>query len=380
VITRRDETGAAISSVSATWLQADMIESLRLQPGAIVFEAGSGGYNAELIAHVAGTEGRVVTVDIDPWVVRRTRRFTTEAGSGRVTVVETDAALGAPAHLVPRGGFDGSLITYNCWDIAPAWREQLAEGRRLVLPLEIGGYTRAITLERRGHVLHARHFTYCGFVRDQGQQARTVPVAGLLDGELTLRFENGIAAPTAGLEEALRGPRHKLATSVTMGAGAYFGSLQLYAATTLPTFCRLAAHQDTGVTGIVKDRDTPAILGDGSLAYLTHVQTRYGERPEDKKWEWFVHAFGEQGPQLAFPAQARSILHHALSTADQLTSLFPYPRSQEHTATALRLLARVGDRSSLDLLAPYRDNPAFASTAADIIRTINNRNVGKTRS
>ncbi|CAL9361177.1 Protein-L-isoaspartate O-methyltransferase [Streptomyces sp. enrichment culture] len=299
VITRRDATGTAISSVSAAWLQADMIENLCLMPGAIVFEAGSGGYNAELIAHVAGPEGRVVTLDIDPWVVRRTRRFLTEAGSGRVTVVEADAALGAPAHLVPRGGFDASMITYNCWDIAPAWREQLAEGGRLVLPLEIGGYARAIAFERRGQVLEARHFTYCGFVRDQGQQARTIPVTSLLDGELTLRFDNGDAAPTAGLEETLRGPRHDIATGITMGAGAYFGSLQLYAATTLPAFCRLAAHQDTGVTAIAKDRDAPAIVGDGSLAYLTHIQTRHGERPEDKEWEWVVHAFGKQGPQLA---------------------------------------------------------------------------------
>ncbi|MEU2358199.1 NUDIX domain-containing protein [Streptomyces misionensis] len=59
VITRRDETGTAISAVSAAWLQADMIEHLQLKPGAIVFEAGSGGYNAELIAHVTGPEGRV---------------------------------------------------------------------------------------------------------------------------------------------------------------------------------------------------------------------------------------------------------------------------------------------------------------------------------
>ncbi|MFF3501520.1 methyltransferase, FxLD system [Streptomyces sp. NPDC003247] len=301
VITRRDEAGAALSSVSSAWLQADMIENLCLKPGAIVFEAGSGGYNAELIAHVAGPDGRVVTVDIDPWVVRRTRRFTTEAGSGRVTVVEADAALGAPAHLVPRGGFDGSVITYSCWDIAPAWREQLAGGGRLVLPLEIGGYTRAIAFERRGQVLHARHFTYCGFVRDQGQQARATPVVSLLDGGLTLRFDDGAAAPTAGLEEALRGPRHEVATGVVMGAGVFFGSLQLYAATTLPSSCRLAAHQDPdeGVTGIAKDRDAPAIVGDASLAYLTHVQTQDGERPEDKEWEWVVHAFGKQGPQLA---------------------------------------------------------------------------------
>ncbi|PCG87203.1 methyltransferase, FxLD system [Streptomyces sp. WZ.A104] len=301
VVTRRDETGTAISSVSAAWLQADMIEHLRLEPGAVVFEAGSGGYNAELIAHVASA-GRVVTVDIDPWVVRRTRAFLTEAGSGRVTAVEADAALGAPARLLPRGGFDAGMITYNCWDIAPAWREQLAEGGRLVLPLEMGGYTRAVTFERRGEVLHARHFTYCGFVRDQGQQARPAPVVPLLDGALTLRFDDGATADTDGLEKALRGPRHEVTTGVTMtGANSYFGSLQLYAATTLPDFCRLVAHQDPteGVTGIAKDRDAPAIVGDASLAYLIHIQTKDGDRPEDKQWEWTVHAFGEQGPELA---------------------------------------------------------------------------------
>ncbi|CAM5605839.1 methyltransferase, FxLD system [Streptomyces diastaticus] len=302
VITRRDETGTAISSVSAAWLQADMIESLRLQPGATVFEAGSGGYNAELLAHAAGPGGRVESVDIDPWVVSRTRAFLTEAGSGRVTASEADAALGAPAHLVPRGGFDGSMITYNCWDIAPTWREQLAEGGRLVLPLEMGGYTRAIAFERRGEVLHARRFTYCGFVRDQGQQARPAPVAPLLDGALALRFDDGPVPRTEGLEEALRGRRHEVATGVTMGAtNSYFGSLQLFAATTAPGFCRLAVHQESAeaVTGIAKDRNAPAILCGSSLAYLIHVQTKDSGRREDKEWEWFAYAFGEQGPELA---------------------------------------------------------------------------------
>src|SRR5205807_2577154 len=123
VITRRDGAGKATSSVSAAWLQADMIENLRLVAGAVVVEAGSGGYN------------------------------------------------------------------------------------------------RAIAFERRGQVLHARSFTHCGFVRDQGQHARTIPVVGFLDGELTLRFEHGTAAPTKGLEEALRGPRHEVTTGVTMGSG-----------------------------------------------------------------------------------------------------------------------------------------------------------------
>ena len=301
VVTRRAETGRATSSVSAAWLQADMIESLRLQPGASVYEAGSGGYNAELLAHVVGPGGRVVTGDINPYVVRRTRRFTAEAGSGRVIPFHGDAALGAPAHLVPRGGFDGSMITYNVWDIAPAWREQLAEGARLVLPLEIHGYTRAVTFQRSGDVLHAQGFTHCGFVLAQGEHARTAPVEDLLDGELQIRFGDGDPASVEGLEEALRGPRHEVATGVTMGSGFYFGSLQLYAATTLRGFCRLAAYRDkgTGVTQIAKGADAPAILGDASLAHLIHVQTRHGDAPEEKEWEWVVHAFGDQGPQLA---------------------------------------------------------------------------------
>ncbi|MFD4210211.1 hypothetical protein ACFWRG_29960, partial [Micromonospora tulbaghiae] len=78
-------------------------------------------------------------------------------------------------------------------------------------------------------------------------------------------------------------------------------SLQLYAATTLSGFCRLAAHQEPeeGVTAIAKGRDAPAVLGKASLAYLIYVQTQDGDSPQGKEWEWVVHAFGEQGPELA---------------------------------------------------------------------------------
>ncbi|MEU6926469.1 MULTISPECIES: hypothetical protein [unclassified Streptomyces] len=86
-----------------------------------------------------------------------------------------------------------------------------------------------------------------------------------------------------------------------MSSGFHFGSIQLYMATALPDFCRLSAHRNTGtgVTLIAKDGDAPAILGDASLAYLVHVRTRHGDSPAGKEWEWVVHAFGGQGPQLA---------------------------------------------------------------------------------
>ncbi|MBA2949668.1 hypothetical protein [Streptomyces himalayensis] len=42
------------------------------------------------------------------------------------------------------------------------------------------------------------------------------------------------------------------------------------------------------------------------------------------------------------------------------------------------LLARVGDRSSLPLLAAYRDHTVLGGTAADTIRHINNRTTMET--
>ncbi|MGW7063502.1 hypothetical protein ACWGHM_34080 [Streptomyces sp. NPDC054904] len=212
-----------------------------------------------------------------------------------------DAALGAPTKLVPRGGFDAAVITYNVWDISPAWRDQLADDGHLVLPLEMHGYTRAISFQRRGDVLHARKFTYCSFVRDQGQHSRTVPVVDLLGGELQLRFTDGpsLSAEGLGAGAAWTTPRSRHGTD--RGFHFDFSSLQLYAATTLPGFCRLAAHVDkgSGVTLIAKGSDVPAVLGDRSIAYLVHVRTHHGNTPQQSEWEFVVHAFGDQAPRLA---------------------------------------------------------------------------------
>lgn len=328
VVTRRDENGRATSSVSAVWLQADMIAKLRLEPGSAVLEVGSGGYNAELLAHVVGQGGWVVTVDIDAYVVHRTRRFTAEAGSGRVLALQGDGALGAPARHVPRGGFDGCVITHNVWDISPHWREQLAEGAYLVVPLEIHGYTRAIALVRRSDVLHATGWTYCGFVRDLGRNGRTTPAVRLAGGELRLRFEDGLAGDTTGLEEALRGPRHEERTGVTIAGGESFETLQLYLATTVPGFCRLAGDRDkdTGITAFARSENAAALLGDGSLAYLTYVWVKDGETPAERRAEFVAHAFGEGGPALADRLAA------AVRRWDEHARGHGYPRMTVHPA------------------------------------------------
>lgn len=295
VVTVREETGAAVSSVSAPWLQADMAEQLRLEAGMSVLEVGAGGYNAELLAHLVGERGRVVSVDVDPYVVHRTRRLCAEAGSGRVTAVLGDGCQGAPAH-VPAGGFDGIVITHNVSDIAPAWREQLAEGARLVVPLEIGGYTRSLTLVRRGSVLDCEHWTYCGFVRDRGAAARTAPTADLAGGEITVRWEDGEPGDVSGLDEALRGPRHELSTGLVVQGGFNFETLQIYAATVLPGFCRLTAPAGSL---LVAQQDATAVVADGSLAYLTYRRVKEAEDPGGSLTEFFIHSYGPAAESLA---------------------------------------------------------------------------------
>ncbi|WP_030377762.1 MULTISPECIES: hypothetical protein [unclassified Streptomyces] len=75
VPTRHAPDGRVISSISAPWLRADMLEAARIKFGHHVLEIGSGGYNAALIAELTGPTGHVTTLDIDPVVTERATRF-----------------------------------------------------------------------------------------------------------------------------------------------------------------------------------------------------------------------------------------------------------------------------------------------------------------
>ncbi len=66
IVTHRDSEGVAVSSASAAGTVAGMLQQLEVRPGHRVLEVGVGtGYNAALLARLAGPEGEVTTVDID---------------------------------------------------------------------------------------------------------------------------------------------------------------------------------------------------------------------------------------------------------------------------------------------------------------------------
>ncbi|MFJ4679079.1 methyltransferase, FxLD system [Kitasatospora sp. NPDC088783] len=319
-VTRRGAHGQATSSVSAADMQALMLAQAAVTPGARVLEIGSGGCNAAYLAHLAGPTGHVVTVDLDPHIVHRTRRALAETGTTNVTTLLGDGNHGAPAHLVPPGGFDAIVVTHAARDIAPAWHGQLADGGRLVLPLDLHTFTWSLALQRHGDRLASTGpWISCGFVPDT--TAGPIPHTRLAD-DVLLWHADGPVPDTDGLAQALHGPGHERRTGVQAELGEPYDSLHLHLLTTLHGHggCTLLQDQNTsGLTRLPAGHTTPALTANGSLAYLLPEPTRDGV-------EFTVHALGEHAPALA-ERMATAIRHWDRHLRDG-----GYPRLTVHPA------------------------------------------------
>jgi protein-L-isoaspartate(D-aspartate) O-methyltransferase len=194
LVTKWDEAGVAISSASQPAMVAIMLEQLRLEPGHSVLEIGAGtGYNAALLGRLAG---RVVTVDIDEDIARRARERLT--GVDNVDVRVGDGWAGVP-DLAP---YDRIELTIGTSDISAAWRDQLADGGLLVLPLWLRvGVQLSVAFRRDGDVLQGESVHDCGFQRLRGPHSGPegfVPVGG---GDFVVLDDAADAAP---LRELLR--------------------------------------------------------------------------------------------------------------------------------------------------------------------------------
>lgn len=195
MITKTDEHGVQLSSVSAPQIQAMMLEQAQVKPGMRVLEIGSGGLNAAYLAELVGENGEVVTVDIDPVVTDRARRLLNEHGYDRVHVVTADAAEPIP----DLGEVNVVMVTAGAWDIAPAWTSQLKLGGRLVVPLRMRGLTRSVAFTRvggeHGPYLESESTRICGFVPMQGSTAHREELL-LVNGtpEIGLKFDDGLPA------------------------------------------------------------------------------------------------------------------------------------------------------------------------------------------
>ncbi|WP_198663422.1 methyltransferase, FxLD system [Jiangella endophytica] len=293
VVTKRDAQGTVTSSVSAPWLQASMLEQAGIEPGMRCLEVGSGGYNAALMAELAGPDGSVTSVDIDADIVDRARRCLAAAGTERVRVVLGDAESEVPEYAP----YDRIVVTVGAWDIPPAWLAQLTATGRLVVPLGLRGHTRAIAFDRSGDALVSRSHELCGFVAMQGAGARPEHVVRLGPG-VELRFDDDPPIDVDGVRVAVRGPRTERWSGVTVGPQEPFDGLQLWLATQVPGSGRLrSARADAALVGIEPATPplTPAFVDGGSFAY--HALRRVD--PASGWCEFGVHGHGPDAVPLA---------------------------------------------------------------------------------
>lgn len=322
VSTKRDERSGAISAASQPSIVALMLEQLGVRPGERVLEIGAGtGYNAALLAHLAGPRGQVTTIDVDPDITAAARSALAAAGYPGVAVIDGDGALGWP----PGAPYDRLIATVGAWDLPQAWVAQLAPAGRLVVPLRLrGAVTRSIAFERAaaspgtaspgapGEAASWRSISSrpCSFMPLRGGIAddprRDLPLTP--DGSVTLALYQDQQVDEAALARALTWPRAERWSGVMLAATSLerveWLSLWLTCALHAP-LTRMTARREAIDARVVLPMFTWGAMATAeaaSLAYLTSRDADGGRR------ELGVIGHGPNGGALAreVAAQARA--------------------------------------------------------------------------
>lgn len=299
IIKRLNGLPASTSSQPAA--MAIMLEQLQLEPGHRILEIGAGsGYNAALMAHIVGNTGHVITVDIDEDLVEGAREHLAGAGFGQVQVVCSDGGFGYPS-VAP---YDRIILTVGAWDIAPAWREQLKPGGRLLLPLSIRGVQRTVAFEHADSHLASVSISGCSFMMLRGVFAGP-------EGDVQLGPEPGLylSVDDHSLIDAeatyklLTGPRRDWPTTVRVTPREIWEKLSLWLASREPGFCSLSVEGGSAERGLVpylfgltgKFCGAVGLLEETSMCMLMCPpdQSPSLEQPDDSlPFELFVRSFG----------------------------------------------------------------------------------------
>lgn len=296
------------SSSSQPSIMAAMLEQLALEPGMRVLEIGAGsGYNAALMANIAGSGGHVVTVDISPDLVDTAREYLSAAEVTGVEVVCGDGARGYESGAP----YDRVILTVGARDIAPAWRDQLAPGGTLVLPLALrSGVQKAVAFTKCQDLLKSTSVIDCGFMMLQGPSAGSESVVQLGSvPSLSLSVDEATSIDPNAWYELLRGPHVDVRTGILVSISEVWRSLSMWLALRRPDFCSLSAWGDAVDEQIVpplltqsgewKSAHTVGLIGQGEVCVLAEPMTEQSDGSSicgnNNQFELRVRQYGHGG-------------------------------------------------------------------------------------
>ena len=129
-------------TISQPYIVALMTESLRLKGTETVLEIGTGsGYQAAVLSVLTK---KVYSIEIIPELAETARERLATLGYKNVEVIVGDGNLGWQA----RSPYDAIIVTAAAPEIPPVLIEQLAEGGRMVLPVEVGQEQHLLRLQK----------------------------------------------------------------------------------------------------------------------------------------------------------------------------------------------------------------------------------------
>jgi protein-L-isoaspartate(D-aspartate) O-methyltransferase len=146
-------------TISQPYIVARMTELLHVARGDRVMEVGTGsGYAAAVLAELGC---RVTTVERDPGLAGDARRRLADLGyADRVDVRTGDGSLGLPGEAP----WDGIVVAAAAPAVPAALREQLGDGRRLVIPVGSRREQQLMVIERHGNEWVEHSDGLCVFV------------------------------------------------------------------------------------------------------------------------------------------------------------------------------------------------------------------------
>ncbi|WP_427994582.1 protein-L-isoaspartate(D-aspartate) O-methyltransferase [Achromobacter sp.] len=132
-------------TISQPYIVALMAQAASMRPGDRVLEIGAGsGYAAAVMAQIVG---KVDAIERHERLAIRARETLRSIGCGNVAIHVGDGTLGLPE----KAPFDVIVAAAAGPIVPPSWREQLAVGGRLVMPLgDRPAVQRLVRITRRG--------------------------------------------------------------------------------------------------------------------------------------------------------------------------------------------------------------------------------------
>jgi protein-L-isoaspartate(D-aspartate) O-methyltransferase len=162
-----DDDEDPASTISQPSVVLRMAQLLRLEPGHVVFELGSGsGWNAALMAHLVGSGGHVYSVEVIARLAEMAAQNVRALGLQQVTIVAAEGGDG----YSPGARFDRAVFTAGSYDLPRHFYSQVRDGGLLLIVLKIQGGGDRLHLLRK----HADHFESiqsepCDFVPLRGR-------------------------------------------------------------------------------------------------------------------------------------------------------------------------------------------------------------------